>query len=180
MFTTAIHAPHHVTTASLCAGVAVARALQVLCDLDAKVKWPNDVMINDRKAAGILCDLTREWLLLGVGVNLLQKSFPNEIADSATSVVLAGGKPAERDALLRMILQELRPMVRPLPGETEDKWLADLRARLFAIGRLVVVRLPPDSEWQGVLRDVDDDGRLVLEKGGRIHRVVAGEIVLKL
>ena len=68
------------------AGVAAARAIEDASGVPVKVKWPNDLMVEDRKLAGLLCEAGGDALLVGIGVNLLQKSFPPELESRACSL----------------------------------------------------------------------------------------------
>ncbi len=89
--------PARLPTLSLTAGVALAEALAGTAALAAKLKWPNDVLVEGRKLAGILLESRMETatapvVALGIGVNLTQRAFPLELAERATSVRLAGGR----------------------------------------------------------------------------------------
>jgi len=83
--------PEHVSTLPLVAGLAVARGLSPLTGgLSPKLKWPNDVLVDGRKLAGILCERQGDNVIVGVGVNVGQRDFPPEIAALATSLALLG------------------------------------------------------------------------------------------
>lgn len=165
-------------TLSLTAGVAVAEALIHAAGLPARLKWPNDVLVNGRKLAGILLEtrfggesrLPAATVALGIGVNVAQRAFPPELADRATSVRLAGGA-ADRDALLAALLDA----VDRWRGRLEREGFAPVRERWRALadtlGRTVTV-----EGVTGVAVDVDDDGALLLEVDGHRRRVVAGEL----
>jgi len=172
-------APAQLPTLSLTAGVAVAEALASAAGLAPRLKWPNDVLVDGRKLAGILLESRLSSapaasacvVALGIGINVAQRAFPPELAEHATSVRLAGGGDLDRDVLLVALLEAL------------DRWRARLESEGFApvrtrwrsladtLGRTVSV-----DGVTGVAVDVDDDGALLVDEGGRRRRVVAGDV----
>jgi len=96
--------PEQVVTLPLVAGLAVCRAVAPV--VRPSLKWPNDVLVEGRKLAGILCERVDDRVIVGIGVNVAQREFPAEIAGRATSLALCRGPsapdcPAVRDAVLR-------------------------------------------------------------------------------
>ena len=159
---------------SLAAAVAVAEAITVTAGLCARLKWPNDVLVNGRKLAGILLEsriVTEPIVVAGIGINLRQRTFPDALADTATSVDLEGGRAVGREALLEAVLEAFDRWRIWLEGEG----FTPLRARWLAladtIGRAVTV-----GEHAGVAVDLADDGALVLRQACGLQHVVAGEV----
>lgn len=153
--------------------VAVAEALRAATGLDARLKWPNDVLVDGRKIAGVLLESRggEPVLVIGVGVNVSQRRFPADLAGLATSVALAGGRPVDREAVLTAVL------------EAFDHWRARLEQEGFepvrtrwselseTLGRRVQV-----GEASGRAVGLDPDGALVLADGAVLQRVVAGAL----
>ena len=159
---------------SLAAAVAVAEAIDLTTDLEARLKWPNDVLVNGRKLAGILLEsriVAEPIVVAGIGVNLRQRTFPAELAETATSVDLEGGRAVGREELLEAVLAAFERRRRGL----ESEGFAAIRARWLAladtIGRAVTV-----GEHAGIAVDLAEDGALVLRHGAGLQRVVAGEL----
>lgn len=97
---------------TLIAAVSVAKAVRSLTGLEAKIKWPNDIVVNRKKICGILTEMSAEWqrinyLVVGVGVNVNQTNFPEEIAEIASSLAIESGKAQSRLELLNAYLKEL-------------------------------------------------------------------------
>jgi BirA family transcriptional regulator, biotin operon repressor / biotin---[acetyl-CoA-carboxylase] ligase len=164
--------PAQLPTLSLAAGVAVAEALAHAAGLEARLKWPNDVLVNGRKVAGILVESRglAPVVALGIGINITQRSFPADLAERATSVHLAGGT-CDREALLSALLSALDLWRGRLEREgfvgVRERW----RTLADTLGRTVTV-----DGVTGVAVDLDEDGALLLEVDGRRQRVVAGEV----
>jgi BirA family biotin operon repressor/biotin-[acetyl-CoA-carboxylase] ligase len=165
-------------TLSLTAAIAVAEALQEATGLTPRLKWPNDVLVEGRKIAGILLESRRGAMApavvaLGIGVNLRQRGFPAELAERATSVRLANGREVERDTLLSALLARLDHWRDRLESEgfapVRERW----RALADTLGRAVSV-----DGVDGVAVDLDEDGALLVEDAhGVRRRVVAGDVV---
>lgn len=159
---------------SLASAVAVAEAIGTVTGLAVRLKWPNDVLVNGRKLAGILLEsrITAEPIVVvGIGINLRQQAFPAALSAIATSVRLEGGRRVERDAMLDAALAAFDVW----RGRLEREGFAPLRARWLeladTIGRSVTV-----GEHAGVAVDLDPEGALVLLHAQGQSHVVAGEL----
>jgi BirA family biotin operon repressor/biotin-[acetyl-CoA-carboxylase] ligase len=163
---------------SLVAAVAVAEALARTAALAARLKWPNDVLIAGRKIAGILLEsrlvgaTPAAVVAVGVGINLAQRAFPAALAPRATSVAIETGRSVARDTMLEVLLEAFDAW----RGRLEGEGMAPVRARWLALADTIGRRVSIDGV-SGVAVDLDRDGALVLEGGGRRHRVLAGEVL---
>jgi BirA family biotin operon repressor/biotin-[acetyl-CoA-carboxylase] ligase len=141
----------------LFAGVAVAAAIRSVCELDAQLKWPNDVLVDGKKTCGLLAQVAarpdaRSQVVLGVGLNVTTTAAELPTDRPATSLRLAGAAVTDRATLLRAILRELD--VARVPD--------DYRAICASLGAQVVVHLPTGEPVAGEVEAVDDDGRIVV------------------
>lgn len=169
-----------VTLLTLASGVAIAEAVRAVTGLPAQIKWPNDVLVGGRKLAGILAESalqagTLQFVVVGFGVNVRQASYPQEIASRVTSIEGETMQTPDR----ALILAEMVAML----GER----YADLRAGRFdailGAWRQLASLLGAPVEWDspsGVVRgraeDIDRDGALLVRVGGKVERIVAGEV----
>lgn len=165
----------------LLAGLATARTLRGL-GVVGGVKWPNDVLVEDRKISGILVERVEgphgPAAVVGIGVNvgLRAEELP---VPTATSVELTTGRPVDRSALLVALLAELRAAYDDwcAPGGRE-RLRAAYTAACVTVGRQVRVALPDGSDLLGLATAVDHDGRLVLRPDrGPDVTVSAGDVV---
>jgi BirA family biotin operon repressor/biotin-[acetyl-CoA-carboxylase] ligase len=171
----------------LLAGVAVAAGLRAQAGLDARLKWPNDVLVGGAKIAGILAEQAGDAIVLGIGINVTTRRDELPVR-RATSVVLAGAAP-DREQLLVAVLGELetwyRRWVAAVAAGTERAGPggdpAGLRAeylRLSAtVGQQVRVSMPGGKLVTGRAVDVDATGRLVVETASGTVPVSAGDVV---
>jgi BirA family biotin operon repressor/biotin-[acetyl-CoA-carboxylase] ligase len=166
--------PARLPMLSLTAGIAVAEALQRVTGVTPRLKWPNDVLVGGRKLAGILLESrlsAAPLVVLGVGVNLTQRTFPPALAERATSVRLATGRLIEPDALLGPLLEALDVWRARLETEGGAPICERWRALADTLGRRVSI-----DGVSGVAVDVDEDGALIVLDGDERRRVVAGEV----
>lgn len=168
----------------LLAGVALVETVRRQAELDAVLKWPNDLLVDDRKCAGILAEAVPEptpAVVLGIGLNVTLSADELPRPD-ATSLVLAGAAHTDRDPLVRALLRELADWYRrwsDVGGDPERSGLRDgYRLYCGTLGRQIEVALPGGGTLSGTASDVDSEGRLVVTAAdGSLTAVAAGDIV---
>jgi BirA family biotin operon repressor/biotin-[acetyl-CoA-carboxylase] ligase len=170
------------TVLTLAAGVALAEAVRETTGLRAEIKWPNDLVVERRKLAGILAEASAqgpafEYVILGFGINVRPVTYPPEVAHRATSIEAELGRPVDRGLLLAKAMENLAACRDALRGGDIAGVLARWR-RLSpgAVGARVEWRTPAGFVT-GRTAGLDDDGALLVERDGRIERVVAGEVI---
>jgi BirA family biotin operon repressor/biotin-[acetyl-CoA-carboxylase] ligase len=139
-------------------GLAVATALREHAQVDAQLKWPNDVLVDERKVCGVLAEVPVPGaVVLGIGLNVTttEDELPHA---QATSLRLAGAGTTDRDTVLRAVLRALGEVLAD-PHAAR----AAYRERCSTVGRSVRVELPAGTAVEGVAETVDDDGRLVVD-----------------
>ena len=178
----------------LLAGVALVESVRRQAEVEAVLKWPNDLLIEDRKCAGILAEAVPDAgpvaaqpaagqpaVVVGIGLNvtLSEAELPRP---DATSLLLAGAAHTDRDPLLRALLRELADWYERWSAVDGDPGASGLREayRLHCatLGRQVTLALPGGGALTGTASDVDGDGRLVVAGAdGYRTAVAAGDIV---
>jgi len=170
-------APDRLHTVTMAVALALADALGA-CGIDARLKWPNDLVVGERKIAGLLAEAELAGdnvraLVVGVGCNLVQAAFPDELAATATSCMIEAGRAPDRDSLLDDFLGRVDTRLAQPSGGIVD----DYRARLSTLGRDVRVELD-QRVVIGRAGDVDDCGRLVVTPvSGAPVAVAVGDVV---
>ena len=139
----------------LLAGLGVAQALRRNAEVDAVLKWPNDVLINDKKVCGLLAEAVDGAVVLGIGLNVTTRRDELPVPE-ATSLVLEGASTTDRDTILRAVLRGIADAV-------GDDTRSSYRALCSTMGREVRLELPGDASVTGTADAVDDDGRLVVD-----------------
>jgi BirA family transcriptional regulator, biotin operon repressor / biotin---[acetyl-CoA-carboxylase] ligase len=158
------------------AGVCVA----AICGPQAKLKWPNDVLIHGKKTAGILSESATDsagnaFVVVGIGVNLNQTEFPPELAQTATSLRLAQGLTIDRAKFAAALLTELNLRLGSLQNDFQTT-LADAETRSAILGQWVELYSGADF-FTGLAERLDENGNLLIRQSdGSLQRMTAGEI----
>jgi BirA family biotin operon repressor/biotin-[acetyl-CoA-carboxylase] ligase len=178
--------PQQASLMTLMAAVATADAIHKFSGLQPMIKWPNDILLKNRKVAGLLNEIHSEmdrihFVVLGIGVNLNmdEKMFSKEIRSLATSLKREMGQSVSRKAFLQTLLEELEIWYETFLKEGAPPILQAWRDKAQIHGRPVKVTSFGEI-LSGTAIDVDNDGALILEtKAGERKRVVAGDIEYK-
>jgi BirA family transcriptional regulator, biotin operon repressor / biotin---[acetyl-CoA-carboxylase] ligase len=175
--------PERLAQIGLLAGVATCETIREWCP-NATIKWPNDVLIDGRKTAGILAEMEqsagRRAVVLGIGVNLNSSvgDFPDELRDKATSLHLATGADLDRARFAGRLLTELEARY----GEWQRDGFAPIAAAWRELSPLVGRRIhvaEPGGAVEGEVLALDDDGALRIRRDdGTEHRVIAGDVTV--
>jgi BirA family biotin operon repressor/biotin-[acetyl-CoA-carboxylase] ligase len=166
---------------TLSAGVALAEAIETATALRVDLKWPNDLLFSGRKLAGILAetagvDREPQPIVLGYGINISPTAYPPALRDRATSLETETGHPVDRTLVL---VESLAAMARRYDELLDGRFDAILdawrRRAASAVGARVICA-GAAGQVAGITAGVDDDGALRVNVGGRVERIVAGEI----
>lgn len=173
-------APDKAPQITLATAVGVAAALRDL-GYDAGIKWPNDIYINGRKLCGMLTEMhasmeSVEWVVVGIGINCLDKELPPEIRDIATSLALAGDKPVVRAEVAATVLNRLEECYTTLYRQGFDGIRRDWLANNITLGKRVKITTLTETMF-GQALDMNEDGSLLVEKeeGGEFT-LVTGDV----
>ncbi len=163
-------------------GVATVSAIQQQTSAPAKLKWPNDILLNSKKLAGILCECIAEpgahpAVIVGIGINLNHTGFPKNIQDIATSLKMETGKNVDRTELILSLLQNLDSEYKDfLQGKRENlirKWTE--QSDMF--GKTVTVN-QKGKTLTGVAMGLNPQGKLILQTpDGKQHLLDSGELL---
>lgn len=159
--------------AALLVGLAVASAVRKVAEVDVRLKWPNDLLIGERKLAGVLAERIDSAVIVGVGLNVSVR--PEELpVETATSLAIEKAACADRDPILRAVLREIETHYREWSEAEGDAEACGLRAAYLAIsataGREVRVELPGERVLTGTATGVDRAGHLLVSSKGRSTR----------
>jgi BirA family biotin operon repressor/biotin-[acetyl-CoA-carboxylase] ligase len=163
----------------LAAGVAVVDAISATTGIQARLKWPNDVQVDEHKLAGILAEVASPQPLIVVGIGLNVTLHPDEISEPGATSLLSLGADADRNTLACNLLSELAKRLRRWrdTGGADPALTADYCARSVTIGSRVRAQLPGDAEIVGDAVGVDERGRLRIDTGDAVVAVSAGDII---
>lgn len=167
----------------LLTGIAVYEALRTTADVETVLKWPNDVLVGDRKLAGILVERvetpTGPAAVVGVGLNvsLAASELP---VPTATSLAIEHASTLDRSVIVRSLMRTFEPLYRAwaaAEGDPGQGMLASYVRRCSTVGRQVRVQLPDGSTLAGTAEAVNADGQLVVADGMSRRALSAGDVI---
>lgn len=166
----------------LLAGLAMSRVVKAKIRSATGVKWPNDVLVGERKISGILSELSQDLqsVVVGAGlnVNLSEADLP---VPTATSIAIEGGSQRDLDDLILNYLENFSELYLQFEASGFDANRSGLRQAVIdncvTLGREVRAILPAEVEVLGRAVTIDDTGRLIIDVAGKPFAVAAGDIV---
>ncbi len=176
--------PEQAPGISLLTALALADTISSCCPGLVQIKWPNDVLVNGKKTAGILTELSADkttinYLIVGVGVNINHTTgdFPPEIQQIATSVAIAAGYPIRRVPLVQGFLAAFERMYEQYCRSGLQGFLSQLRSYSSLLGKEVTLN-KGNKTLTGIARDIDPSGALVVACDNRLITVTSGEVTV--
>lgn len=172
---------HRCPQLTLLAAVAIVEAVQEETHLPVMIKWPNDILLGGKKICGILTELNAEsdcinYLVIGIGINVNTPSFPEEIGQIATSLMLEKQEQIARVRLIRNLLEKLEALYFQYLEDGFGPIKARWESHAISIGKRVLIR-QMSGTMTGLALGIDDDGVLLVEKDdGSIEKVYSADI----
>ena len=174
--------PEALNLLPLYASVAVAEAIEHETGLSVECKWPNDLLIGGKKSAGILLEGSLkedglDYVVLGIGVNVNQTSFPDDFAPRATSLKVQAGKDIDRILLLRQILRTLETHYTAIMKKGFHNLLPLWLSRTTMINKEISVT-QDGTVISGIVKGLSPEGALILDAGGTEKTLFAGDVTI--
>ncbi|WP_405322416.1 biotin--[acetyl-CoA-carboxylase] ligase [Methanobrevibacter thaueri] len=168
-------------------GVAVAKAIERTGINFAEIKWPNDIIIHDKKVCGILTEAvttfnTIDSVIIGVGIdaNIDIDDFPEELQDGTTTLADELGRKEDENVLIRLFLEEFEKIAETFNAGDYESILKDWRKRSYSVGKIVEVREPFNKNFDAYVVGIGREGALIVEKiDGTLEKVISGECIIK-
>ncbi|MFO7636876.1 MAG: biotin--[acetyl-CoA-carboxylase] ligase [Clostridia bacterium] len=165
------------------AGVAVCRALERAGGIRAQIKWPNDIILNNKKVCGILCEMSSDmdkvhYIIAGIGINILQEphDFQEEIRETATSLYMETKTRYTRPEIIGGICRTMHEVYEGLKTGMKYDILKESRAYSLTLGERILIRRGDETE-EGLAVGIDDRGRLMVRlDDNRMKTYHSGEI----
>lgn len=170
---------------TLVMGLAVAEGIRETCGLEARIKWPNDIVVNGKKVCGILAEMSTErdfihYVVMGVGINVARQDFPPEIAQTASCLEQECGRAVSRAEIMVNVMKAFETYYGIFRGDGSLAGLLDRYNGMLA-GKDGEVRiLDPKGEYRGISRGINPAGELLVEReDGTVEPVYAGEVSVR-
>ncbi|MPN39162.1 Bifunctional ligase/repressor BirA [bioreactor metagenome] len=169
---------------TLIGAAAVERAMEEV-GIEAYIKWPNDIVLNNKKVCGILTEMSGEmdrvnYIVMGIGINVNTNSFPEEINSIATSLKIETGREVDRKLLVAGILNNFENLYNKFIIENNFNQVIDIcRNKSVLLGKDVRL-INGENIRKAKAIDIDDDGELIVQyEDGVLGKVLSGEISVR-
>ncbi|MBW1780557.1 MAG: biotin--[acetyl-CoA-carboxylase] ligase [Deltaproteobacteria bacterium] len=175
--------PNEAPKITLLTAVSAAETLLHLTILDVRIKWPNDILVNGKKIAGILTEISTEmdtidYVVVGLGMNVNNTFLPDDINETATSILIETGERFPRVEIVREYLRRQETYYRVLTTSGFEPILGRWKELANIIGRQIKVEMI-DKTYVGTVEDIDPEGVLILkDMKGASHRIFSGDVTL--
>ena len=176
--------PQNASMLTLVSALAVAKGIEHMVDLPVQIKWPNDIVINGKKVCGILTEMSAQmdyvnYIVIGIGINVSNEEFPEEIKDVATSIYLESGKHVNRAMLIEKIWEEFEDYYE-LYEKTQDLSSLVKEYDSYLVNRGQKVRVLDSKEpYEGKAMGITDRGELIVDTWEARRLVSAGEVSVR-
>lgn len=176
--------PAEVGAVTPLAGLATANAIKSVTGTDAKIKWPNDIIFNNKKICGILTEMSCEFdkvdfIVIGIGINCLNREFPEDIGKKASSLYLITKEELDQNALAAEVMNELEKVLLPNGYRFSENTLSQYKSKCATLGRRIKY-IRNNREQTGVAEDINSLGELIVKKdGGEKEIVYSGEVTIQ-
>ncbi len=176
--------PQYVYQITLVVGVAIRRVLESLTGLEPLIKWPNDILINGKKVAGILTEMNSEmekinFVIVGVGINVNNSKFSEDIAQKATSIMLETNKIYSRNEIIRKLVIELEKCYNQFCLYGFKPFKEEYNKYCANVGKNVTTQ-NGSEKTTGISKGVNEKGELIIESENGQVNVLAGEVSIRL
>ncbi len=156
----------------LCA-LGVHKALTNFVSEGLSIKWPNDILFENKKLCGILCEGASDFVVAGIGLNLNSLMFSQDIAHKATSLRLITGKEYSLSEVASLIQKEIFLTLQKYGSVLNEDGVNDYNALCANIGREV-----KGESFSGIAKGIDRSGALIVQNGNEIHSLNSGEVIV--
>ena len=177
--------PNNASMLTLVAAMATTRAIRRVTGVPAMIKWPNDIVMNGKKVCGILTEMSAQFdyinhIVIGIGINVHNEDFPEEIAKTASSLYLESGQHIHRASLIEAFLEEFEDVYAEyLKTEDMEGLQKEYDAMLVNRGRQVRV-LDPKEPFEGKAMGITKKGELIVDTWESRKLVSSGEVSVRV
>lgn len=176
--------PSYISRITLMTAVAVVKAIKIYTQIESQIKWPNDILINEKKVCGILTEMSAEldiinWVVVGIGINanIDHQDFPEDIQENMISLKETSGKEISRVKLVQTFLQKFEKYYEILKRREFFSILKEWKLYSHTLGRKIRVDMG-ERIITGEAVDINEEGALILKKeDGELVKIISGTII---
>ena len=176
--------PNQASMITLISGMAVCRGIKEATGLDTQIKWPNDIVIHGKKVCGILTEMSAEmecinYIVVGIGINVNNQDFPEEIAKIATSIRLETKQQANRSDIIACVIKHFKQYYDIFIQTNDLSQLKEEYNSMMINREKKFLFIRGDEQYEALAKEIDDDGELIVEHDGILMKVMSGEVSVR-
>lgn len=169
---------------TLVAALAVERAIEEPLDCQPMIKWPNDIVLNRKKICGILTEMGLkgteiDYVIIGIGINVNNKEFPEEIISTATSLFMEIGKETDREMLITEVWKQFAVYYEQFLETKDLSVFKDAYEQVLINKNEKVKVLDPLGEYIGFAKGITTTGELIVDTADEVRYVSGGEVSVR-
>jgi len=176
--------PSYIPRITLMTAVAVVKAIKICTQIESQIKWPNDILINEKKVCGILTEMSAEldiinWVVVGIGinVNIDHREFPEDIQENTISLKEVSDKEILRVRMVQIFLQEFERYYESLKRREFSSILKEWKLYSHTLGRKIRVDMG-ERIVTGEAVNINEEGALIFKKeDGELIKIISGTII---
>jgi BirA family biotin operon repressor/biotin-[acetyl-CoA-carboxylase] ligase len=176
--------PSYIPRITLMTAVAIVKAIERCAQIKAQIKWPNDILINEKKVCGILTEMSAEldminWVVVGIGINVNvdHREFPEDIQEKIISLQEFLGKEISRVRLAQILLEEFEKYYERLKRREFFSILKEWKLYSHTLGKKIKINIG-EKVVSGEAINVNEEGALILKKeDGELEKIISGTII---
>lgn len=177
--------PYNSSGLTLVTAMAINKAVQEITGLDAKIKWPNDIVVNGKKVTGILTEMSAQleminYIVIGIGINVNTEEFSQDVAKTASSLKIESGKTIKRSSIIALFGKYFEQYYAKYIKTQDMSLLIDeYNKELINVDRQIKV-LSKENSYTGIAKGINRHGELIVETENKeLKNVVAGEVSVR-
>lgn len=176
--------PYNASMLTLVTALAVNRVIREQTGLESYIKWPNDIVVNGKKVCGILTEMSSEldyihYVVIGIGINVNTKDFPEEISERATSLFIESHKTYKRSRIIEKIMEYLEFYYEQFTLNQDLRLLlTEYNQMLINIENKVAVQ-EKQTSFEGIAKGINEKGELLVQTEKGIRTVMSGEVSVR-
>lgn len=176
--------PQKASMITIVAAMAAREGILNATGLSCNIKWPNDIIYDGKKVCGILTEMSAEmqninYVVIGIGINTSNESFSDDIKDVAVSIKMAGKNTIKRSSIIAETVKSFDKYFEEFEKTGNlDCIVSEYNKYLANAGNKVKI-ISEDSEYEAIALGIDDEGRLLVNKEGKIIKIVSGEVSVR-
>ena len=176
----------HASMLTLVAALAVQKAIESVCtdEVETEIKWPNDIVVNKKKVCGILTELSLkgtdiDYVIVGIGINVNNQIFAEEIKQTASSLYLETGVQTDREMLITEVWKHFCVYYQQFLEKEDLSLLKEEYEQVLVNKENRVNVLDPLGEYTGIAKGITNTGELIVDTDGEIKYVSGGEVSVR-